>query len=185
MPINFQNEVFIKEGSLHIDESLLKKKQVDFSKYFFSRIINSQPFNVHTDNFKIEAKMKLDNLLNSTCPWFSLILVNEKQTFMVTVYQKGCEKHAYYKLGEIERFGNSSDLSELGLNLFEWQDIGISVENRNATILINNKTVYKETFKEDFGKLTALIFAFERTGSIDFVRLYNVDGNIIFSDDFD
>jgi hypothetical protein len=185
MPINFQDEVFIEDGCLHLDESLLKKKQVDFSKYFYSRIVNSQPFNVHTDNFEIRTKIKLDSLLNSTCPWFELILVNEKHIFMVTVYQKGCEKHTYYKLGEIERFGNSSDLSGLGLDLFEWQEIGISVKNRNAAILINNKTVYKETFKEDFGKLTALIFAFERTGAIDFVRLYNNDGNMVFSDDFD
>jgi hypothetical protein len=185
VPIDFKGEDYINKGVLNINESLLRKKHVDFSKGFFLRVSNSQQFDVHTDNFQFETRIKLDSLQNSICPWFNLILVNEKHIFMLTMHKKGCEEHAYYKLGEVERGGKTSDLSALGCNLFEWQNIGIKVKDKHATILINGKPEFEETFNEDFGKLTALIYVFESIGSIDFVRLYNENKNIVFADDFE
>lgn len=185
MPIDFRNEDFIENGLLHLTKSLLEKKHVDFSKSFFTRISNSQQFNVNSDNFNLVSRVKLDSMDNSLCPWINLIVVTEIHIFMVTMHQKGCERHAYYKLGEVQRNGSDSDLSALGGNLFDWQEIGISVKNKNAVISINGKAEFTETYKEDFGKITGLIYIFERTGSIDYVKLTDVDGKMVFEDRFD
>lgn len=184
MPIDFKNEDFIEDGNLHLNKSLLEKKHVDFSKGFFTRISNSQQFDIHSDNFNLVTRIKLDSMQNSVCPWINLIVVTEKHIFMVTMHQRGCERHAYYKLGEIQRNGSDSDLSSLGCNVFEWQEIGITVKDRNAAININGKTEFTETYKEDFGKITGLIYIFERTGSIDYVKLAGTDGKVVFEDRF-
>ena len=185
IPIDFKNESFIEGGQLHLKKSLLEKRHVDFVKSFFSRISNSQEFNVSSDNFSIVTRMKLDSMQNSLCPWINQIIVTEKHIFMVTLHKKGCERYAYYKLGEIERNGGNHDLSALGCNVFEWQEIGIRVKEKNAEISINSKVIFHEKFKEDFGKIVGLIYIFDRTGSIDYAKLSGPDGQTVFEDDFE
>jgi hypothetical protein len=185
IPIDFKNETFIEGGQLHLNKSLLEKRHIDFSKYFFSRISNSQEFNISSDNFALVTRLKVDSMQHSLCPWLNFIIVTEKNIFRVSLNKKGCERNASYKLGEIIRNGGDNDLSALGCNIFEWQEIGIKVHEKKAEISINGKVAFNEVFKEDFGKVTGLIYIFEGTGSIDYVQLAGADGQIVFEDSFD
>ena len=185
VPIYFENEKFVENGQLHLDTLLLEKQHVDLSRYFYTRIVNSREFNVSSDNFSLISRIKLDSLRYSDCPWMNVIIVAEKNMFMVTLQKKGCEHYAHYKLGEIERSGSNNDLSALGCNIYQWQEVGIRVKNKNATISINGKACFNEKYKEDLGKIVALIYIFERTGSIDYVKLTDADGQTVFKDDFD
>jgi hypothetical protein len=83
VPIDFRNESFIANGQLHLNKSLLAKRQVHSSKYFFSRITNSQEFNVSSDNFSLVTRMKVDSVLDNLCPWMNLLIVTEKHIFNV------------------------------------------------------------------------------------------------------
>ncbi|HEY4788277.1 MAG TPA: hypothetical protein VIH57_19625 [Bacteroidales bacterium] len=185
IPIDFKNETFIEGGQFHLKKSLLEKHHVDFSKYFFSRICYSQKFNISSDNFDFVTRLKVDSMQNSLCPWLNLIIVTEKHIFRVLLVKKGCERHASYKLGEIVRNGGDQDLSALGCNIFEWQEIRINVHNKNAEICINGKAAFNEVFKEDFGKIVGFIYLFEGTGSIDYVKLTGLDGQMMFEDNFE
>jgi hypothetical protein len=44
--------------------------------------------------------------------------------------------------------------------------------------------VFRETFKEDFGNIKGLFYLFDGTGSLDYVRMDDVNGKTIFEDDF-
>ena len=102
IPIDFRGKHYISDGMLHLSNDLLAEKKVDTTKYYYTRISNSQQFNVSTDNFTFTTRMKGDRLANNTlCPWMNLIIVNEKHIFRVVFQNKGCEKYAMYKLGEI------------------------------------------------------------------------------------
>jgi hypothetical protein len=185
VPIEFRNESFITEGQLHLSKSLLEKRQVDGSKHFFSRITNSQEFNVSSDNFSIVTRMKVDSVLNNLCPWMNLLIVTEKHIFNVALQNKGCERYASYKLGEIVRNGEDNDLSALGCNVYDWQEIEINVRNKNAEIYINEEVAFQEVFREDFGKIVGLLYIFEGTGSLDYVTLTGADGQTVFEDNFE
>ena len=115
----------------------------------------------------------------------SLILVTEVHIFQINLRNKGCEHYAHYKLGEVQRGGANNYLSALGCNIFQWQELVIRVRNKHATISINEIDCFEEQFKEDFGDIVALIFSFERTGSIDFVKLANENGTTVFEDTFE
>jgi len=183
-PLYFKDEDIINNGTLHIPARLLQEKNIDFSEYFYTRTVNSRKFNVSSDNFTFVSRMKLDSLQYSECPWMSLIVVTDVHIFQVRLQNKGCEHHAYYKLGEVQRGGANNDLSALGCNIYQWQELVIRVRNKHATISINEIDCIEEEFKEDFGDIVALIFVFERTGSIDYVSLADGNGTTIFEDDF-
>jgi transcriptional regulator with XRE-family HTH domain len=185
VPINFKNASFITDGQLHLSASLLAERQVDTSRYYFSRISNSQQFNVSSDNFTLTSRIKVDSVMNSLCPWMTMIMVTEKHIFSVSFQKKGCENYASYKLGEITRNGDDNDLSALGRDVFDWQELTIAVSNKNASILINGEPAFQEIYKEDYGDIVGLIYLFEGRGSIDYVRLNNEKGDVVFTDDFE
>ncbi|MEB2774298.1 hypothetical protein SYJ56_03220 [Algoriphagus sp. D3-2-R+10] len=98
--------------------------------------------------------------------------------------EKGCENYAGYKLGEISKRGSDNDLSKLGQQVYNYQEIGIEVRDKKAEIKINGEQVYTEVFKQDFGDIVGLTYIFDGSGSIDFVRLSDPAGKVVFADDF-
>lgn len=183
--VDFKNEKFIADGQLHLDSGMLSRRNIEFSKRFHSRITNSQPFDVHSDNFRFSTRIKTDRILHQLCAWMDVIIVTDVQTFMVSWTEKGCEKYAAYKLGEISKAGKDNDLSALGCNVYDWQELEVRVKDRHAAIYLNGHLTYEETYKEDFGKIVGLIYIFDGTGSIDYARLRDGKGSIVFEDDFE
>lgn len=183
--IDFKNEKFVSNGQLHLDSGMLVKRNLDFSKRFHTRITNSQVFGVHSDNFNFSTRMKTDRLLHNLCTWMTLIIVTDVRTFEVSLTQKGCENYAAYKLGEISKQGKNNDLSRLGCDVYDWQKLEVQVKDRHAAIYLNSKPVYQEVYREDFGKIVALIYIFDGKGSIDYARLKDRIGQVVFEDNFE
>lgn len=183
-PIHFRGEQFIRDGFLHLDETLLQKRAIYPSQSFTTRISNSQDFKLSSDNFSLQSRMKVDSINGKLCPWMQMTIVAEKHIFYVRLYNKGCENYASYKVGEIIRNGESNDLSALGINPYDWQDVGIHVQGKHTKITLNGITIYEEDFKEDFGQIMALLYIFDGTGSLDEIQLTDVQGKKIFSEDF-
>lgn len=184
IPIDFKNQSFIENGQLHLSKALLENQGVDLSKNFYSRISNSQIFDVPSDNFSLTTRIKSDSTFASLCPWMNLMMVTEKHIFYVSFQKKGCERYANYKLGEIMKNGGENDLSALGVDVYEWQEVEVKVLDKKAKILINGKEAFSETFKEDFGKIVGLTYIFEGVGSIDYVKLAKIGGESVFEDKF-
>ncbi len=183
-PIDFKNQQFIKNGCLHLDSALLESRNLDFNKEFFTRITYSQQFDLSSDNFSFKARVKLDSTRNSLCPWINIIIVTEVHIFSVGLRKKGCEKYAGYKIGEIDKWGGGHDLSKLGSNLFNWQNLEVNVKDKKAEIVLNGKLAYEESFIKNFGKIVGLIYIFDGTGSIDYTQLTDETDNVVFEDDF-
>lgn len=183
--VDLKNETFISNGQLHLDSTMLGRRNVDFSKRFLTRITNSQVFDIQSDNFSFSTRMKADSVFHQVCPWMDLIIVTDVNTFSVSWTGKGCEEKAAYKLGGIFKSGKNNNLSALGCNVYEWQKLKIQVKERHAVICLNGQPTYRETYKEDFGKIVALIYIFDGTGSIDYAKLEDGNEQIVFEDYFD
>jgi transcriptional regulator with XRE-family HTH domain len=185
IPIEFSGLDYISNGMLHMSADLLANRKVDTTRFFYTRISNSQQFNVSSDNFTFSTRMRADHFgMNSLCPWMNLIIVTQKHIFRVVFQKKGCEKYAMYKLGEIIRNGVDNDLSALGCDIYDWQELTVAVRNKNAEIHINGERAFSETYKEDYGDIMGFIYIFEGKGSIDYVQLTDADGRAVFKDDF-
>lgn len=183
--IDFKGESFISDGILHLPFDLLLKRKLDITKGFMARISNSRVFNVSSNDFQFTTRVKADRITNTNCPWLIVQIVTEKHVFYVKLVRKGCEIYATYKLGEIIKKGKDNDLSLLGQDIYEWQEIGIKVRDRHAEITVNGQQAYTETFQEDFGQIMSLSYIFDGKGSIDNVQLSDTAGRIVFKDDFD
>lgn len=182
--IDFKGESFVAEGKLHLPVALLKKRGLDTSRYFMSRISHSEDYGVSSNNFNFKTRLKLDPVIESNCPFVNVVLVTTEHIFSVKLVRKGCETDASYKLGEIYKSGKDNNLSQLGSDLYDWNDLEIRVSSKMATILLNGKETYTENYQDDLGDIMGLSYIFEGTGSIDLVELSNGNNEAVFRDDF-
>ncbi len=185
--IHFKGESFIDNGQFHISKDLLKKMSVDTTRIFYTRVSHSKKYGISSNDFSFRTKTKLDEKIikGRNCKWLKVFIVTEAHIFYVRLIQKGCETYAEYKLGEIYKGGSNHNLSLLGRNLFEWQEIEIRARDKNAQIFINDSLVYSEKFKKNFGDIVGLIYMYEGTGFIDYAKLTDKKGTALFEDHFE
>jgi hypothetical protein len=88
-------------------------------------------------------------------------------------------------MGEVYEDGTSSDLSALGRDLYKWQNLRIQVAQKRATIYLDDRPAHTITFQKDFGKVVGLVYNFEGTGAVDYVKLMNGENKVVLDDEFD
>ncbi len=186
MPVYLKNNQPAANGILHVSRNDLIASNVNVDKDFLLSYYNIRDFgNTGSDNFSVNARMRCDSSNTAACPGFQLVMAFEEHIFLVSVMKKGCERDVELKMGEVYRNGVSSDLSVFGRNVYEWQDLRVQVINKKATIYLDEQNVYTISFKNDFGKMVGLVFNFAGTGAVDYVKLKNGEGKMVYEDEFD
>jgi len=186
MPVYIKKSNPVVNSALHINREDLKSASINMDKDFILSYFNVREFeNTSSDNFSLDTRVVCDSSSNMPCPGFELVIVCEEHIFFVDLTGKGCERNISVKMGEVYHNGSNADLSALGCNLYNWQHLQVQVVHKKATIYLDDKPVYTITFKNDFGKLMGLNYNFTGTGAIDYVKLKNGDGKLVYEDEFD
>ncbi|MBN9385238.1 MAG: hypothetical protein J0H74_31060 [Chitinophagaceae bacterium] len=181
-PIYLPKKNAVRDGVLHIARDDVAAAGVNMEKDVIESYYNIREFeNTSSDSFSIETRIMCDSLQTVACPYFELVIVCEEHIYFVRMMGKGCERDIAIKMGEVVHDGINKDLSVLGRNLYQWQQLQIKVVNKKATIYLGDQPVYSMTYKNDFGKVMGLVYNFQGTGAIDYVRLKNGEGKIVYS----
>ena len=185
MPVYIKKNNPVVNGALHINQNDVRSSNVNMDKEFILSYYNVRDFeNTSSDNFSLDTKIICDSS-NNPCPAFELVIICEEHIFFVDLTGKGCEHNIAVKMGEVYQNGSNADLSAFGRNLYDWQHLQIRVNHKQATIYLDERPVHTITFKNDFGKVVGLNYSFAGTGAIDFVKLKNGDGQLVYEDEFD
>jgi hypothetical protein len=190
-PLYLDPQRILSDGFLGVDENLLKDANVDASRDFFLRYYNIRDFEgVDSDNFDLETRVRCDKLSDNTvtstpCPSFELILITEEDVFFLPLTSKGCIGELRLGVGDVYKEGKIHDLSAFGIeDPYQWQILRIKNENKRATIFVNGAPAHEVNYSKSFGKIKGMIFTFTGSGSIDYVRLMDLKGNSVYSDEF-
>jgi len=172
-------------GTLHVTPIDLTSSNVDADKDFLLSYFNVRDFeNTNSDNFSLDTRIKCDSLNTMPCPAFQLTVICEENIFFLTMTGKGCERNIAIQMGEVYQDGRNNDLSAFGRDLYNWQNLRIQVAQKRATIYLDDQPVHSITFQKDFGKVVGLVYNFEGTGAIDYVKLRNGENRLVFDDEF-
>ena len=184
-PIYIRKKNMVRDGALHITRDDLIAADVNMEKEELLSYYNIRQFdNTQSDNFSIDTRIACDSLQTVACPGFELVIVCEEHIYFVRIMGKGCERDIAVKMGEVVHDGIHKDLSVFGRNLYQWQHLQIKVVNKKATIFLDEQPVYSINFKKDFGKVVGLVYNFNGTGAIDYVRLKNGEDKVVYVDEF-
>lgn len=174
-----------RDGVLHATEKFITSAGIDVGKPFQLRYYNIRDFDsLRSDNFTLEAKIKMDKAKNIACPFSQVVIVAEENIFFLQMTASGCVGELGLQFGENFQRAKDTDLSAFGLDMYQWQSLRIACIDKSVAISLNGSTVHNLRFEKDFGKVVGIVFSFNSPAALDDVTLSNSNQDIIYSDSF-
>ncbi|MBS1663654.1 MAG: hypothetical protein JST68_21605 [Bacteroidetes bacterium] len=134
-----------------------------------------------SDNFTLKCRVRIKPVNNESCPLLMCEVYCQKYFMYFKSTLKGCTGMLTAQFGENELNGRTNDLSGLGADLREWQDMEFTVRDKKVSIVINGKHTYSNAYTQSAGLITGLGFISNGISEVQFVDLKTADGRIIYS----
>lgn len=173
------------DGTLSVQEETLLENGMNMDRFVGSGYINIGDFgNLDGHNFKSQTRFKNRPLSNSPCPFVQFTIHTEANIYFLQFTAAGCVGKLELMIGEKFISGNDNDLTAFGADLSEWQELSLNIEDKFATVFLNDEHIYETRFEDDFGKVVGVDYRFSGLGDVDYLRFRNPDDTIIYEEDF-
>jgi len=140
---------------------------------------------VSTTNFKLETALRsIADAARYPCRRAEVLVGGERGVLLVPVAMSGCVSALDVRLGDVILKGATNDLSALGADLSDWQQVRLDVTDGNVTIQVGENPPLSAQFHQDAGRIVGLRLQFEEAGEVDFVVLSDSDGGIVYNESF-
>lgn len=137
------------------------------------------------DNFIYEARVRNSKQENAV-PCSDIIMYIHSDTAMhgFAMNENG---YAYIKFisGENTIKGDEYNLSRFNFNSSEWHVMTIKVVNKKTTFYVDGEEVLGMDYKEPLGYANELTLRFKGCGAVDYVKVSNLDGKVVYEENFD
>lgn len=174
-----------KNGSLTMSKEEVMNSGIDITKdQLYLQVYFPTKIEFSSDNYQLNCRIRINELRNNFCPFLMCEIFCQRNFMFFKSTSKGCSNEMRAQFGENIMNGKTTDLSALGINAREWQDVQITVKNKQVTIRINNMDVLTADYHQSSGMITGLGFLSNGLPEVDFVSLKTLDGKDIYINDF-
>lgn len=175
-----------KNGMLAMDSGEVVNSHVDIQKdQLYLQVYFPSEIEYPGDNYTLHCRVRIRELKNNFCPFLMCEVFCQRNFMFFKSTTKGCTSEAKAQFGETLLDGKTTDLSSLGTDVKQWQDVVITVRDKKATIRINDTEAVATAYQESSGKITGLGFLSNGLPEVDFVKLATLDGKDIYTNNFD
>lgn len=185
MPVYLKNA--IHNGMLYVPLSELPvQKSISDKGELNVRYYNVSDFqDITGDDFQLSAKIRND-IENGglTCQDVKFYIACDSGMMIVPFCMPGCVGNLNLVAGDNFLAGRNNDLSALGINLSEWQEIRLVSNQKNIQIKTST-TALTIPYSKPLGKIKGLMVEFRGSGAIDKISLVNQTKQIMFEWTFD
>ena len=187
VPIYFKKDENFENGKLEIPVTKLKSQNVEMKPVTpFVYYANIREFgDLKSDNFILETSVRNNfNEGSGICQKSEIRLLCEGSMVSIPLSAKGCiSENNLFCLNHFIK-GNENDLSGFGVDFKQFVKVRLEVSNSKAKFFIDDKLVYQMDGISMKSKIIGIVYRFQGTGSVDWVKLSKGDGNIVFDDEF-
>ncbi len=186
-PIGKEGEgISMRGGVLQASLQQIQEGEVDTNRIFYSNLHNFRDFGVDGDNMQFEVRFRSHASERSIrCYVATLSLIGEKRSIRTVFTNPGCNAWMNQLFGEVNRRGKYYDLSAFAQPIADWHTVRIQSVNRRVTVFFDHKPVYRVSYTQPVGKLKGITCTFTDRGSVDFVRLSDASGQLVYDEEFD
>jgi hypothetical protein len=187
VPVYFRKGEGIANGRLGLSMAQLKSHNVQIGPvnpvvYY----ANIREFDgLKTDDFILETSVRNDfNEGSGACQKSEVRLICEGSMISIPLSSKGCvSADNLFCLGRFIS-GNQNDLSAFGVDFHHFVRLTLEVKNGKANFFVDQKLAYQMDHLPSGTKIEGIIFRFQGTGSVDWVRLFRGDGTPVYDEEF-
>lgn len=172
-------------GYNSISAAQIARAGVDTNRTFFVDFINTHLTGIDGDNFELLIDVKASPARPGVrCSQVRVTVFGDSSNHMVDIMKPGCAHWSKLQFSELRKDGRSEGPNFLGADLTAGGTIGMKVVNRRATLLINDREVYKNTYKNALRHIYGLDIMFAGVGTIRSVRLKDLKTGKEFAGNF-
>lgn len=148
---------------------------VDTLKSFFVNYAFVKPSTLVADNISIEADVQASkNRPGIRCSQVDLTVYGTKSSHYFTLMKPECTAWSYFKFGENLKSGKNEDLSNLGHDLSKGGKIRLEIHKQMVTIWLNQKQIFKTSYKRPIGEFKGVNFMFGGLGKVENVIIKGI-----------
>jgi hypothetical protein len=155
------------------------KQDRDFYYAFFP-----EGMNVNSDYFTWKARIRMYPVKPTRCAMMAAALFTEQSLMYFTCTIPGCISEINAVFGDKYISGKTSDLSGLGRDLLNWQEVEVKVVNRRVRICIQGKQVLEEQYSQPSGMIKGMGFISNGLCEVDWVELQDSTAATVYRNDF-
>lgn len=163
----------------------ISRAGVDTNRTFFVDFINTHLTGIDGDNFELLVDVRASPPRPGVrCSQVRLTVYGDSSSHMVDIMKPGCAHWSKLQLSELRKDGRSEGPNFLGADLTAGGTVEMKVVNRRATLLINGREVYKNTYKKALRHIYGLDIMFAGIGTVRSVQLKDLKTGKRFAGNF-
>ena len=186
-PIYLKDEEIMQTGRLYSDPEIIRRRLIDSGMSPFGVLYwNVQNFGeVDGDNFTIETQIKNDvDEGGLTGQYAQLVILSQAGRTILPLTIPGCVGNIDVKFQDVWVLGRENDLSSFGCDMSEWNHLKCTVQDKHAEIYLNDQLIHEVDYNRAAGRIVGLLYSFLGCGSVDFIRIFDHQGRLVYEDDF-
>ena len=187
-PVPHYLPTHVSGGQMQVSEALLQQKKLltrdeaPWIRYSYVEDMGA----LSANDFTLETRIKNEyNQGEAVCQEVQVSVLCSEGHYAIPLAIPGCVGQLSMALGTKGISGTTHDLSALGYDLSQWQTLRLEVRNRQVTVYVNDQLVWKDTYTEDAGKIAGVRYRFHGPGAVDYVRLLDGGGELVYAEDFE
>lgn len=185
-PSYIQSKKPIQNGVLSLDPQDIVNSKIDDQKdqvYLYTFFPGK--FEAEGDNFILRTRIRMKEVKNSACPFLMCEVFCQHNFMYFQTTLPGCTSNIDAQFGDHFMSGKTNDLSALGSDVRQWQDLEMVVKDRQATIYIGQREAFTKAYTSSAGLITGLGFISNGLCEIDSVDLKGLNGKVVYQNDFE
>jgi hypothetical protein len=185
VPVYFPKEEAISEGKMSLSLDQIRHKNIPLQPepptVMFSNVNDFGE--IYSDHFVFETSLKNDYAEGSSvCQLTHVYILCEGTAIWVPLVAKGCVSTVDLFFTYFYTSGTREDLSNFGVDFKDYVKLRIESDSGRAKIFVNDKLAYTVPRHIIRSKIIGFDFAFQGTGSVDYVSLSN--GKVSYKENF-
>lgn len=174
-----------RQGVFHASRRNLSSLGIDSTEIVVVRLDNFKQTNVSGDSFDFKVRFKNGSFWPGVrCFSVHLSIIGTKGKIEHKFSGEGCSHYSYYTLGEKTISGTMDDLSMLSVDLHQWSDISILNDQKCVSVMKGDSLLYTDSYEQSIGNILGCTVLFHGSGSVDYIRLIDKNGNAWFNEEF-
>jgi hypothetical protein len=137
------------------------------------------------DNFIAEARVRNSTAEDAGIPCNDVMLYAfSDEKLHGFALNENCYSYLKFISSESTVMGNEYDLSRFNFDPSVWHTMRIEVINKHTAFFLDGAEVLKMEYKNSAGVINELTLRFKGCGAVDYVKIMNLKGKIIYQEDF-
>ena len=170
-------------GSVLIDHQRDNNEKLDTVNYR-SELVYTNLIPILTDNALIQFRAKAHFPIWEGCGMYKVVLYGKEQNVTVVVTEDKCHNETVMRIGETKLDGRVNELPTLKGNYSMYNDFEMSFKNNQFTLKQNDLEISMDYTKR-IDTLMGFKFWFIGGGELDYIRVKDNTGNLVYSEGFE